>query len=130
MELKLHDLLIAEFEENGEGPNYDCWNLCREVYRRAGRILPRFSEYVEKCIARHKIISQCKENNFIQIDKPEYLAIVTFRLKPRMITHMGVVIDKYRFIHVRKNCGVAIERLDTGAWSKKIEGFYRYAGIN
>jgi cell wall-associated NlpC family hydrolase len=130
MVLELHDLLTAEFEENGEGPNYDCWNLCREVYRRVGRILPRYSDYIATVADRNNLISIIKEDDFIRIDKPEFLSIVTFQLRPRMITHMGVVIDKHRFIHVRKKCGVAIERLDTGQWSKRIEGFYRYAGTD
>ena len=130
MELELHDLLTAEFEENGEGPNYDCWNLCREVYRRAGRQLPRFSDYIKKCFERNEVIERCKENDFIKLDRPELLAIVTFRLKPRMITHMGIVLDGQRFIHIRRKAGVAIERLDIGRWAKKIEGFYRYVANN
>ena len=128
MELELHDLLTARFEENGEGPNYDCWNLCREVYRRAGKFLPRYSEYLAGIVERNNLIQIVKSADFERIEKPEPLAIVTFRLKPRMITHMGVVLDKYRFIHIRKKAGVAIQRLDFGLWAKKIEGFYRYAG--
>jgi len=130
MALELHDLLTAEFEEDGEGPNYNCWNLCREVYRRAGKVLPRYSEYIAGIAERNNVIQVVKSNDFERIEKPEQLAIVAFRLKPRAITHMGVVIDKNRFIHVRKKTGVAIERLDFGIWSKKIEGFYRYVANN
>ena len=130
MELELHDLLLAEFEEDGTGPNYNCWNLCREVYRRAGRHLPKYSEYISLISDRDDFIQAVKQDDFIKLNKPEPLAIVTFRLRPRMITHMGVVIDKRRFIHIRKKGGCAIERLDIGVFSKKIEGFYRYAGNN
>jgi len=130
MELELHDLLLAEFEEDGTGPNYNCWNLCREVYRRAGKFLPKYSEYIQLIADRNDFIQAVKSNDFIELDKPEPLAIVTFRLKPRMITHLGVVLDNRRFIHIRKNGGCAIERLDIGRYSKKIEGFYRYAGTN
>jgi len=127
MELELHDLLMAEFEEAGEGPNYNCWNLCREVYRRAERFLPKYSDYIAGIAKRNNLIQIVKNSgDFTQIEKPELLAIVAFQLRPKAITHMGVVIDKYRFIHVRKRAGVAIERLDIGKWSKKIEGFYRY----
>lgn len=127
MELELHDLLLCEFERNGEGPNYDCWNLCREVYRRAGKYLPRFSDYIATIANRNNLICKIRKSSFIKIDKPEPLAIVAFQLRPRMITHMGVVLDNCRFIHISKKCGVAIGRLDIGQWSKKIEGFYRYA---
>ena len=131
MELELHDLLMAEFEEDGEGPNYDCWNLCREVYRRAGRTLPRYSKYITSIAERNNLIQAIKNSDdFVNIESPEMLAIVAFKLKPKAITHMGIVLDKYRFIHIRKKAGVAIERLDIGRWSKKIEGFYRYAANN
>jgi len=128
MELELHDLLTAEFEEDGEGPNYNCWNLCREVFRRAGKVLPRYSEYISDIAERNNLIQAIKNSDdFMNIENPEPLAIVAFRLRPNTITHMGVLIDKHRFIHIRKKAGVAIERLDIGIWSKKIEGFYRYA---
>lgn len=127
MELELHDLLTAEFEEDGEGPNYNCWNLCREVYRRAGRFLPKYSDYIVGIIERNSLIQIVKNSDdFISIEKSEPLAIVAFQLRPQAITHMGVVISKNRFIHIRKRVGVVIERLDIGKWSKKIEGFYRY----
>jgi hypothetical protein len=130
MELELRDLLTAEFEKDGEGPNYNCWNLCREVYRRAGRFLPKYSEYIAEIVKRNNLIQGIKNNDFIKIQRPEQLAIVAFRLRPKAITHMGVILDSYRFIHIRKKTGVAIERLDIGRWSKKIEGFYRYVGTN
>lgn len=128
MELELHDLLTAEFEGDGEGPNYNCWNLCREVYRRAGKFLPKYSDYIASILERNNLIQAIKRSDdFMNIKNPEPLAIVAFQLNSKAITHMGVMIDKYRFIHIRKKTGVAIERLDIGIWSKKIEGFYRYA---
>jgi len=131
MALELRDLLTAEFEEDGEGPNYNCWNLCREVYRRAGKILPRYSDYIASIAERNNLIQMIiNSDDFMDIESPEPLAIVAFRLKPKAITHMGIVIDKNRFIHIRKKTGVAVERLDIGIWSKKIEGFYRYVANN
>ena len=131
MELELHDLLTAEFEEDGEGPNYNCWNLCREVYRKAGKFLPRYSKYIAGIAERNNLIQAIKRSDdFMNIKNPEPLAIVAFRLYPKAITHMGVVIDKHRFIHIRKKTGVAIEHLDIGQWSKHVEGFYRYVANN
>jgi len=129
MQLELDDLLMADFDENGDGPNYNCWNLCREVCKRAGKFLPRYSEYISEIAERNNFIEGIL-NDFIPLDKPEPFCVVTFNLRPRKITHMGIVLDKYRFIHIRKQAGVAIERLDIGSWSKRIEGFYRYAANN
>ena len=131
MELELHDLLLAQFGEDGEGPKeYNCWNLCREIYKRCGKFLPKYSDYIATISERGNLIAAIREDDFIRLDKPEFLAIVTFQLKPRYITHMGVMIDKNRFIHARKRAGICVERIDIGQWSKKIEGFYRYAGDN
>jgi hypothetical protein len=130
MGLELHDLLLAEFAENGEGPHYyNCWNLCREVCRRAGYFLPKYSEYISGIDERNNVIEGVR-GDFIQLDKPEPFCVVTFNLRPDKITHMGIILDKYRFIHMRKRAGVAIERLDTRKWSTRIEGYYRYAADN
>ena len=131
MELELHDILLAQFGEDGEGPKeYNCWNLCREVYRRFGLRLPKYSDYIAVISQRDLLIKTIKDDDFVLISEPEVPCIVTLQLAPRMITHIGVVIDKRRFIHVRKQSGVAVERLDNRIWKKRIEGFYRYAGNN
>lgn len=107
---------------------YNCWNLCREVYRRAGRDLPIQSEYIKRFSRRHKFIDEVKNKFFKRLDKPEFLAIVTLKMWPRCITHMGCVIDSRRFIHINKKSGVMLTKLDDRKWKPKIEGFYRYAG--
>jgi cell wall-associated NlpC family hydrolase len=129
MELELHDILLAQFSEDGIGPKeYNCWNLCREVYRRCGKILPKYSDYIASISDRGKLIEKIRHNDFVRLSKPEFLALVTFQLRPKWITHIGVMIDNNRFIHVRKKAGVSTERIDIGQWAKKIEGFYRYIG--
>lgn len=136
MELELHDLLLCEFSDYGDGPHfYNCWNLVREVFRRAGKCLPSYSEWIESIVDRNGFIESFRHcGDFIELDKPEQLAIVTLKLSPRhsnCITHMGTVIDKRRFIQIRKNpIGVSIERLDNKRWVKRIEGFYRYVRDN
>ena len=134
MELELHDLLLAQFSENGDGPMfYNCWNSSREIYKRFGRWLPRYSDYIAAISQRDNLIRTIIDDDFISISKPEIPCIVTFRLsryEPRAITHMGVVISKRRFFHISKRVGASAIRLDDRRWSKKIEGFYRYAGNN
>ena len=131
MELELHDLLLAQFGEDGEGPKeYNCWNLCREIYRRCGKFLPKYSDYIAAVSQRDNLIKEIIETDFVRIDKPDPMCLVTLKLAPRMITHIGCVLDNRRFIQVRRNVGVSIERLDNKQWLRRIEGFYKYAGNN
>lgn len=137
MDLELSDLLLCEFSRDGNGPHfYNCWNLGREVYRRAKKYLPLYSEWIDSIIDRDNLIKNGLKNSgdFIRLDRPEMLAIVTLRLSshhPYCITHMGTVINKRQFIQIRKNpVGVSIDRLDDMKWEKRIEGFYRYVGNN
>lgn len=136
MELRLRDLLLCEFSKNGNGPHfYNCWNLSREVFRRAGKSLPLYSEWIQSVVNRNNFIESLRScGDFIELDKSEFLAIATLRLSPHhpdCITHMGVVISKRQFIQIRKApTNVAIERLDDPKWIKRIEGFYRYVKHN
>lgn len=125
--LETDDLLMCEFAENGEGPHYyNCWNLCREVYRRAGLILPAYDDYIKDVFKRDAVIRDIRKCFFKELAGPERLSIVTLMMRPGCVTHMGVVLEKNRFIHIGKRTGVVIARLDDRRWKKRIEGFYRY----
>ena len=136
MELKLRDLLLCEFSKKGNGPHfYNCWNLSREVFRRAGKYLPSYSEWIQSVCDRNDFIESLRNSgDFIELNKPEFLAIITLRLSPRYfkcITHMGIVINKRRFIQIRKApVNVEMPRLDDPKWVKRTEGFYRYVKYN
>ncbi len=130
MALELSDLLLCKFSKDGDGPHfYNCWNLCREVYRRAGLFLPLYSNWVKTITGRDAVIRKVMNDDFLLLSKPEFMCVVGLKLHPKCITHMGVVISKRKFIHIRKN-GVSIERLDNSRWIKRIEGLYRYVGNN
>ena len=135
MALELHDLLYCEYSRKGDGPyEYNCWNLCREVYRRAGRELPLYSEYIRSIAGRSRLIKRIKDGgDFERLSGAELLAIVTLRtsgLRPGCITHIGVVVGPNRFIHINRKKGVVIARLDDRRWKNRIEGFYRYVADN
>lgn len=133
IQLDLHDLVdYGEFDENGTGPvKWNCWNLCCEVYKRAGLFLPKYSDYLADVNQRHTYIQNViKRGDFIPIEKPELMSIVTLRLcleAPKCVTHMGVMISKRRFINVRRKIGVALDRVSTPSMRRRIEGFYIYA---
>ena len=125
----LHDLLFCEFKEDGTGPHFfNCWNLCREIYHRGGRQLPIQNDYIKDLFKRDAVIKEIRKSMFTKIDKPEPLAIVTLKLRPRCITHMGCMINHKQFMHISRTSGVSITRLDDRKWKEKIEGLYRYHG--
>jgi cell wall-associated NlpC family hydrolase len=119
------DLLGKRFAYGGRGPfEYDCYGLCMELYRRLGRELPDFGSAVQM----HVINGMVDEHRqfFAESSKPEPWCLVLFRIHPRYVTHIGVVLeDCNRFIHILKNTSVCIERLDSPIWNKKIAGFLK-----
>ena len=40
--------------------------------------------------------------------------------------HVGVVCAPGLFLHCERGCDSCVERYTSGAWSRRIEGFYRY----
>ena len=123
----LSDLIGKRFEMAANGPDaYDCYNLCKEVLRRAGYELPE-----KKCIydlaARSKALIDAKKM-CIRLDKPKKYCIVSFSFQRGLVTHIGVMVDRKRFIHTRENTSVCIESLERPYWGKNVEGFYEFVG--
>ena len=127
---KYSDLLALPFEEDGNGPlSWNCWNLCREIYKRAGLFLPQYSDWIESITQRDSLIKEMKGRDFQQIVKPEPLALVGVKLsreEPECITQVGVMLNKRWFLNVRRRVGVALEDSCKRIWEGKIEGYYRY----
>ena len=122
------DLIGKPFLMGAKGPTaFDCYNLCREVCKRGRLHLPDKESFVDNAI-RHAAIVDGKESEYIRLEKPEPLCLVTISLRPPFITHLGVVLDGVRFIHIMEKRHVAVERLDNPIWQKRIEGYYRYVG--
>lgn len=120
------DLLGSKFQYGAKGNGYyDCYNLCKEVYRRIGAKLPEFYSPTERDLI-DAIIKNEMEDIVEKVDKPEKFAFVGFTLDGKHLTHMGVIIDdEGRFIHILEKSGVSVERLSDDIWKKKIVGFFR-----
>lgn len=114
------------YQFGARGPDaYDCWGLVRAVYRGVGIDLPEF-ESVEEAAERQAQVDLAAPS-FEALDKPSPLCIVAFRIHPRFVTHVGVVTeDRARFCHITKGANVAIERLDSPLWGKRIAGYYTW----
>lgn len=128
-DIQLNDLLAKPFHKDGTGPDFwNCWNLCREIHKRAGKFLPLYSEWIEDLSVRNSLIQRLRRE-FLPLSEPEFLAIVALKMVPKYpdyISHIGVMIDNRHFINVREKVGVAIEDVHSRRWEKRIEGFYRY----
>jgi len=125
--IDITDLIGKPFDLNGTGDTgWNCYNLCCEVCRRAGVEIPE-RQPIEDLSERSVAIEQGLCEHFINIEKPEPYCLVTFKVRPPYVTHVGVVLEDCRtFIHVMAKRNVVVERLDNLNWIKKIDGYYRY----
>lgn len=121
------DKLIGKpFVSGGRGPdNYDCWGLVCEVFQVYGIELP---DYKINCEAVSQIDSE------INIQREKWCrcegdlpipALVVMRFNQAVFcNHTGVYIGNGKFVHTAEKMGVHIDRIDSPAWKRKIEGFY------
>jgi cell wall-associated NlpC family hydrolase len=124
MKLKYDDLLGKEFEIGGTGENnkYDCYNLCRELYKRIGKDIPMFNSPNEPNLIEEVVIKG--RELFKELDKPEPYCLVLFTLKFPYVSHVGVVLeDCRRFIHIMPKSKVTVERLDDISWNHRVRGY-------
>lgn len=106
--------------------NHFCYDLCKLIYHRRGIEIPSFNDPGEV-----SIVDELVKNNkylFTRINEPIPFCFVTFYIKYPYVSHIGLVLeDCKRFIHIlNPKKGVTIEKLDSLAWSRRIEGYYIY----
>lgn len=133
----INKALTVKFKDKGRDySGWDCWGPARCSYKDIlGVELPNFIDnYVNagdtkasRRIIHDIIVSQ--KLNWDKVDKPKPLDIVLFRFGDTE-THLGLVIDKDRFIHCEKKINTVIERLSSAKWEKRIEGIYRLKDKN
>lgn len=112
----------------------DCWGGVRLVYREVfGRDLPSLADlYVSAdhapSVARtvQTGIEQC----FDRVVVPAEGDMVILRIYGRP-WHCGIMVSSDRFLHWpapprgKPGIGACIERLDSAAWVRRVDGFYR-----
>ena len=121
------DLIGKPYQDGGRGPDaYDCWGLAIEIHRRFGIDLPDFDISAKACEQIHnKIIDQSYLNSWQEIEAPKMPCLILFKAHPRFVQHVGTFIGYGRFLHIREY-GVAIERVLSPLWNKRIRGFWEY----
>ena len=134
--IQYDDLIGVPFKNHGRDvkTGLDCYGLVMEVYRRFGIELPEFdADYddVEKisCIidgerSKETVWKKCDKEN---LPVPCVLAI-RFGVPKGVINHTGCYIGDGKFIHIRENIGVCVDRISSPAWRRVIEGCYEYEG--
>lgn len=137
--VSLNDLILnAKFVDGGRGENYqfDCWGLCREIFRRCDMILPDYSVVIDdlsnpKIISAEnkegisKAIQNYKLTTFIRLKTPYVPCVVVLKYcLGDYYNHVGTYIGYGQFIHISSDRGCVIEKLDSPLWRKKVEGFY------
>lgn len=120
----LNDLIGINFKYGGRGPTeYDCYGLAIEVLSRMGKTLPNQYLSVENPADIEKSLDDGKQ--FLkQISAPVKGCLVMFRIVPPFVSHLGVMLDSKRFIHVFRKRLVCIESIDSVLWKNKVAGFY------
>lgn len=123
------DLIGIPFKYGGRDykkRELDCYGLAIEVYKRLGKILPEYQSEEDFKLINNKI--DIVRPLFKKIDKPVSYCLVLLKIHPKFISHIGIMLDKIKFIHTMHKRFVTIERSDDIAWQKRIEGFYIYVG--
>lgn len=122
-----NDLLGKQFEYHARGPEkYDCYGLALEIGRRVGIDFPPYPSYTSLQDKHDAIMNGVK--SWKKLDIPELYSIVVFSIRPPYVSHVGVVLENNRFIHICKGTSVTIERFDKDPWKNKVRGFYQWQG--
>jgi len=124
------NLLGIPFKGGGRDlDGLDCYGVVLKVYKLFGIDLPDWGSTLGESEIDRKFRSI--SGSWEKIDVPEIPSIVAFWVtNPEYVSHIGVVIDNDKFIHIREKISVAVERLSHPVWNIRIVGFYRWKNIN
>lgn len=126
--INTRDLIGIPFVDGGRDPRQglDCWGLVLEIFRRCDIVLP---DYRIGCMEASRIDGAIADGRELWTRQdpsdPPVPSLVVIRFnQATLCNHTGVYIGAGRFIHTRRKIGVNIDRIDSPAWRKVIEGYY------
>lgn len=130
------DLIGVPFKNKGRDLNtgFDCYGLVIEVYKRFGYKIPEYYADYNDIEAVNELIKgkTAIKSNWEPIDKDNLtvpcLMAIRFGVPKGVVNHTGVYIGDGKFIHIRENTGVCVDRINSPAWKKVIEGYYKFIG--
>lgn len=118
------------YEDLGRSPDgVDCWGLARLVYASVGIDLPSYAGGYASTQERAEIagLIEGAKPQWIKVDDPRAFDLVTFR-RGRLESHVGVVVEPGRMLHVTSAAPSCIERYSDDYWRARLTGFWRRAG--
>jgi cell wall-associated NlpC family hydrolase len=131
-ELYYADLIGASFEDYGRGPAYDCYGLWIEVRKRLGLPAPDFGSIAigltqaiaDKLEAHRRLFLQREDRE----EQPGDLVLIRSDKDPRLCSHIGVVVERGKFLQACDSIGVHRSQLRNPLWKRLVEGVYEYVG--
>lgn len=127
--MRFDKYLALEFEDRGRGPRYDCWGLVRLILvEEFGIRVPSLAHDYRSAFDGKQIaaVIQAEElRSWELVEAPQAGDVVTLRIAGRP-WHCGLMISADRFIHIEPTAGVAIERIDSAMWARRIDGYHRH----
>ena len=127
------DLIGTKFVNRGRNvkEGLDCYGLVMEVYKRYDITIPEYNADFNDSRKISGIIKQeAKKSCWQRADATDLpvpcIVAIRFGVPKGIVNHTGVYIGNGKFIHTRENIGVCVDRINSLAWSRCIEGFYKY----
>lgn len=125
------DLIGVPFADGGRtiAEGLDCYGLASLIYARAGLELPDYQICAQDAVHIDGAIAAGRQHwqrlTISELDTAPCPCLVVMRFNQvELCNHVGVYVGQGRFVHTREKIGVNVDRLDSPAWKKKIEGFY------
>ena len=112
------DLLPVPYLAHGRTlQGLDCVGVFMEVQRRLGHALPFYESdpaTLESVLPRWEKVDvpQPGDGILIRSSAPDW--------------HVATVISPFEMVHGKEGAGVVVERFDSPAYARRIEGFYRW----
>jgi hypothetical protein len=104
------DLLLKRFDIRA----YNCWDLTREVWLRlTGQDLgcPELIYYNN--LEYNDVVEAWQDTRYRELSGPKSPCIVLM-MRPRMMTHVGVMLPDKRVIHIRR-AGVQVQPVEVAS---------------
>ncbi len=123
-----YSLVGRKYKDNSyDGESFDCYSLIWYIYKCYGINIPkRMSNYSLRVIA--KKMKQDEGVLWIPIDWKDrrHLDLLFFNTTLHLKTHVGMVIDKTKFIHTTQETNVIITKNKKSIYLAQLYKVYRW----
>jgi cell wall-associated NlpC family hydrolase len=121
------DLIGTLYEDGGRGPNYDCYGLVMECYRRFGIHLPDYNTLVDDT-SKPGVVLAAMGDGWEPVEEIEFGDVILFKVGG-INRHVGIAVESGYFIHILFGASTVRQPLNHMFWRNRIVGFYRYGKV-